>query len=274
MSLIKVHKNTHLYYKDHGTGKPILFVHGWCINSDSWEYMMNDLCSAGFRCIAYDQRGCGRSDQPWDGYNYRTLADDLAEIIDQLDLTDLTLVGHSMGCGVITQYLADYGSVKVSNAVLIGTTTPLQAKTDDNEDGIDPVCFDQTLATLKADRPAYIRGLVDGFYDLSNPNVSVSADLIDWSIHITLQASAPAAAGMLATNFYSDQRAQLAKISTPVLLLHGDKDVSCPPALTALPTYHLLQNSKLQIFEGEPHGMYISKAGLLTQPIIDFINRP
>ncbi|MEO6633054.1 MAG: alpha/beta hydrolase, partial [Mucilaginibacter sp.] len=137
MPFIKVTNGTNLFYKDWGSGIPVIFVHGWCINCDSWEYIMQEMAEKGSRCIAYDQRGCGRSDQPWRGYDFITLADDLAALIERLDLDKVVLVGHSMGCGVIAQYIADYGDLYVLKAVLIGTTTPCMAQSASNPNGIE-----------------------------------------------------------------------------------------------------------------------------------------
>lgn len=143
MSYIITEDRTKLFYKDWGSRSPIVFIHGWCLPSDSWEYVMSDLPHRGLRCIAYDQRGCGRSDQPWAGYGYDTLADDLHTLIEQLDLHELTLIGHSMGCGVVTNYLARYGNHNTVRAVLIGTTTPFIAHAEDNPEGINPQYLNQ-----------------------------------------------------------------------------------------------------------------------------------
>lgn len=273
MSFIKVTNGTDLFYKDWGSGTPIVFVHGWCVNCDSWEYIMGDLCGKGFRCIAYDQRGCGRSGQPWRGYDYLTLADDLAAIIERLDLDKVILVGHSMGCGVITQYLADYGELRVSKAVLIGTTTPDIAKSANNPNGIDRVHFDDSINFIKRDRPGYVYSLIDDFFDLHNEEVKVSKALVDWAAGLTLQASSKAATEMLNTSYSSNQCEELKNISTPVMLLHGDKDASCPLSITAEPTQKLLVNSKLKVYKGKPHGMYISEPHTISADILDYINQ-
>jgi len=272
MGSIKVTNGTNLFYKDWGSGIPVIFVHGWCVNCDSWEYMMHEFTDKGFRCIAYDQRGCGRSDQPWRGYDYLTLADDLAALIERLDLDKAILIGHSMGCGVITQYLADYGDLHVLKAVFIGTTTPNIAKSVSNPEGIDRALHNEAINFIKKDRPAYIYSLIDGFFDLPFKNTEISQHLINWTMDITLQASARAAVEMLNTCYSSIQCDELKQISIPVLLLHGDKDVSCPINLTALPTSDLLVNSILKIYEGLPHGLYISEAPFISTDIIDFIN--
>ncbi|PSL46306.1 pimeloyl-ACP methyl ester carboxylesterase [Chitinophaga niastensis] len=271
MSFIKTADGTSLFYKECGTGNPVVLVHGWCINCDSWEYLINELVDNGFRCIAYDQRGCGRSDQPWTGYDYGTLANDLSMLIDTLGLNNVTLIGHSMGCGVVTRYLAEHGETKVKKAVFISTSTPYVAKSENNPDGIDLMYLDQGLDVVKKDRPAFVRSLVDGYFGLSLEGNDVSTDMADWAVSITLQASSRAAVEMMNANFITDQREELKKISMPVLLLHGDKDISAPIQITATATHDLLKNSELKFIEGQTHGMYISKAKLLSKDIIHFI---
>ncbi len=273
MSFIKVTNGTNLFYKDQGSGIPVIFVHGWCINCDSWEYVMNELTDNGFRCIAYDQRGCGRSDQPWRGYDYCTLADDLAAVIDRLDLDKVILVGHSLGCGVIMQYLADYGESRVIKAVLLGTTTPNIAKSMANPNGLDREHFNESIDFIKRDRAGYVYSLVDDFFGVQFEGNVVSQYMIDWTFGITMQASSRAATEMLNTAYTSNQREELKRISIPVLLLHGDKDVSCPIALTAQPTLDLLINGELKVYEDKAHGMYISEGNVIGADIINFINK-
>lgn len=271
MAFIKVTDGTNLFYKDWGTGQPIVFVHGWCINSDSWEYLMHPLAEAGFRCIAYDQRGCGRSDQPWYGYDYPALAGDLASLIEQLDLKEAVLAGHSMGCGVITQYLADYGDIRVKKAVLISTTTPSPAKSDKNPYGVSIEQAEGFINFVKKDRTAYTMGLSDDFFNRHHPDFHVSQTMVDWAQSIVMQASARAATEMIRT-MYTDQHKELKNIDVPVLLLHGEGDVTPPPQISAVPTHKLLTNSRLKLFRDQPHGMYIIAPELLLPEITQFIN--
>jgi non-heme chloroperoxidase len=271
MSFIKVADGTNLYYKESGFGKPIVFVHGWCINCDSWEYIMEELADNGYRCIAYDQRGCGRSDQPWTGYDYGSLAVDLARLIETLGLNDIILVGHSMGCGVVTDYLANYGESKVKKAVYISTSTPYVLKGEDNPDGIDKMFLDMGLEFLKKDRPAFVRSLVDAYLGLSLKDNKVSADMTEWTVAITMQASLKAGIEMFRTTFVSDQREELKKIRIPVLMLHGDQDTNAPIPVTADLTHQLLLNSELKIIEGGTHGMYVVRAAEMNKEILEFI---
>jgi len=271
MPLIKVTNGTNLFYKDWGSGIPVVFVHGWCINCDSWEYIMHEMAEKGFRCIAYDQRGCGRSDQPWRGYDYMTLADDLAALIERLDLDKVVLVGHSMGCGVITQYLAEYGDLHVLKAVLIGTTTPYMAQSASNPNGIERAYLDADIDYIKRDRPGFVHSLVEDFFYLQKAGNTISPQMVNWAEEITMQASSRAAVEMRNTCYSANQREELKQISIPVLMLHGDKDTSCPLPLTVEPTRDLLINSKLKIYEEMPHGMYMTEGPLISKDIMDFI---
>lgn len=272
MSYLKTNDGTNLNYNDCGTGRPVLLVHGWSIGSDSWENMVAHLCHKGYRCITYDQRGCGRSEKPWNGFDFKTLAQDLACIIEKLGLTDLTLVGHSMGCGVICQYLIDYGENSISQAVFIGTTTPFLSHAEDNPNGLDPDLFEKAILKMRSDRPGYVQNLADGFFNLPAKNETVSPRMVDWTINVTLQASKRASEEMYRTAWFSDLRSIISQITIPVLIQHGNKDVSSALELTALPTRKLLKNGELKIYDEMPHGMYISEAETLSRDIHDFIS--
>lgn len=273
MAFIETNDGTKLFYKDWGTGKPIVFVHGWCINCDSWEYVMNALPQQGVRCVAYDQRGCGRSDQPWTGYDYDTLADDLAALIDQLELSKVTLVGHSMGCGVITRYLTQRGEDRVARVVMLGTTTPLGGKTEDHPDGAERLHFGNMVAAIQKDRAHYVSELAPGFLGVEKANDIVSQALIDWGVGLTLQASPRAAVAMLRSTFESDQRRELANITVPTLILHGDADQSSPLAVTGEKTAAIVSEGQLKVYKGQPHGFYITDAERVNEDLLTFIAR-
>jgi non-heme chloroperoxidase len=269
MKRIKAKDEISLFYKDMGTGKPVVFVHGWCINCDSWEYIMDSITESGYRCIAYDQRGCGRSDQSWTGYDYKSLAADLDVLLNTLALNEVTLVGHSLGGGVIAQYLADYGEERIKSAVIISTTIPGMMKNDDNPEGLDIALYEMAVEFMKKDRASYTYGLAENFFNLKESNVS--KEMVDWSLAITMQASSRAAVEMLNTALNSSQVEELKKINTPFLILHGDKDVNCPIPLTADKTQKLLKNSQLKIYKDQPHGMYISEPQMISADILEFI---
>jgi non-heme chloroperoxidase len=261
-----------LYYQDLGTGKPVVFVHGWCINSDSWEYVINDLPARGIRCIVYDQRGCGRSDKPVAGYGFSTLAGDLAELLEQLDLRDVTLVGHSLGCGVVVRYLAQYGEGRVSGAALLSTTTPFPLRTADNPDAIDQSIFDELIASMKKDRTAYVRSIAYSFFAGPRDVLPVSQDLLEWGIALTLQASPFAAMSLLREMSRTDQREELKGIKIPVLLIHGRQDISSPLALTAEKTLAHLTNGRLKIYEEGAHGFYMVEGERIVGDLMEVIH--
>ncbi|MEO6868324.1 MAG: alpha/beta hydrolase [Ginsengibacter sp.] len=273
MPFIKAKDGTNLYYKDWGTGKNVVFVHGWCLNSDSWEYVMNELSCNGYRCIAYDQRGCGRSDPAFTGYDYSSLADDLAVVLEELDLDDVTLVAHSMGCGIITRYLSEHGTLRAKKAVFIATTTPQIIRGEDNPEGIDKIFFDEGIVAIKKDRPAYVRSMAKGFFNLESENHNISPEMVDWAVDINLQASSRAAIELMKSQILGNQKEELKTINIPVLLQHGDRDLSSPLHLTAKPTHDLLNNCELKIYKNQGHGIIISGWDHINTDIIDFINK-
>ena len=232
---------------------------------------MNELPHHDLRCITYDQRGCGRSDQPWTGYDYDTLADDLAELFEQLDVREATLVGHSMGGATVVRYLAKHGASRVARAALVATTTPFLRQTEDNPDGIPANYLDEMVAQIKADRARYVGALAPGFFGVDRPDENVSKELIDWGVALTLQASSRAAIEMLRTNFQTDQRAELKTVTVPTLIIHGDADQSTPLAITGQKTHELMSNSSLVVYTGQPHGFYITEARRLSEELRCFV---
>lgn len=274
MSFIETGDGTQLFVKDWGAGRPVVLVCGWCIGCDSWEYVMNELAPHGLRCVTYDQRGCGRSSQPWTGYDYDTLADDVAAVLEHLNLHEVTLVGHSMGCGTVARYLTRHGQERVQRAVLVATTTPFLQKTEDNPDGIARENLDAVMAAIQTDRARYVGALAPGFFGVERPDENVSQEMINWGVSLTLQASSRAAIEMLRTNFHTDQRAEMPNITVPTLLIHGDADQSTPMEITSRVTHALIPNSRLVIYQGQPHGLYITAAKRLSEDLRQFINEP
>lgn len=271
MPYIKTKDGANLFYKDWGTGKTIILVHGWSVGSDSFEYQMLDLVSRGMRVVAYDQRGCGRSDQTWDGYDFDTLASDLAALIETLDIREATLVGHSMGCGVITRYLSKYGGECISKSVLGATTTPYLLKTEDNPQGIDKSILDGMVEAMSRDRQQYTTNLAPAFFGVGLPGIEVSPELIQWGVNLCFQASIRAAIEMQKTNFTTDQRKELREINVSTLIIHGDKDVNNPFEITGAKTAELMPNANVEIYEGMAHGFYITHPRRFNDDIIAFI---
>jgi pimeloyl-ACP methyl ester carboxylesterase len=270
-SLLETPDGTTLFFQDWGTGKPVVFVHGWVLGAQMWEYQMTALSSQGLRCIAYDKRGCSRSSQPGDGYDFDTFADDLATLIEQLDLQDVTLVAHSMGGGEIARYLSRYGTSRIERAVLIATITPFLLKTTDNPDGFDKSSFEQTIASLNQDRPHYFMAMAPSFLGVGLPNCSVSSEMTQWLVNLALQASPRAAIDMMQAQSETDFRCDLSAFTVPTLIIHGDSDMGAPLALTGQKTADAIPGSLLKVYKNAAHGLFITHKEQLNQDLLTFI---
>lgn len=270
-SFIEMQDGTTLFFKDWGTGKPVVFIHGWVLGSEMWEYQMTNLSSQGLRCIAYDKRGCGRSSQPSDGYDFDTFADDLATLIEQLDLHDVTLVAHSMGGGEVARYLSRYGTNRIKGTVLIATITPFLYRTADNPDGFDPSSCEQSIAFLQQDRPHYFTTMAPGFLGDGLPNASVSPEMVQWLVNLALQASPRAAIQMMQAQSETDFRDDKAAFTIPTLIIHGDRDLGAPLALTGQKTADMIPGSQLKVYEGAAHGLFITYKEQLNRDLLTFI---
>ncbi|HEV2675263.1 MAG TPA: alpha/beta hydrolase [Aliidongia sp.] len=269
MSFVETEDHTALFYKDWGSGRPVLFLHSWAVNSDMWEPHMVPLVEAGFRCVAFDRRGHGCSGRPGDGYDFDTFADDLALIIDQLDLTDITLVGHSMGAGEIVRYLTRHGSDRVARVLMLAPTLPFLLKTDDNPDGIERACFDEVRAVLLADTPKW---LVDNAEPFFLPRTTgVSPEMMRCLIEQCLQSGLKAKIDTNRSVTETDFRRELAEIDVPTLIIHGDSDVSAPLAFTAERTAALIPGSRLVIYEGAPHGLFVTHRERFMRDLMAFL---
>lgn len=273
MPFIEAGDGTRLFYKDWGTGAPVLFVHGWVLGADMWEYQMTPLAARGMRCIAYDLRGSGRSDQPGHGYDPDTLAGDLAAVLQQLDLRDVTVVGHSMGSAQIVRYLSRYLAERVARVAFVATTLPFLLKTDDNADGVDGTMFEATLTAVGDDRPRFAAGVADLWFGNGLPGVAVSAELQRWLIGLFLQASPWAAAEMFRAFTHSDFRADLAAVGLPTLIIHGDRDTMAPFDASARRVAAAVPHSELKLYQNASHGVFVSHKERLNADLIDFIKR-
>jgi pimeloyl-ACP methyl ester carboxylesterase len=255
-----------LFYKDWGAGKPVVFVHSWALNSDMWQYQMIHLSGQGLRCIAYDQRGHGRSSQHGYGYEYDTLADDLASLLEQLDLREVTLVGHSMGCGEIVRYLSRHGSSRVARAVFIGTATPFALKTRDNPDGVDKAVIDKLRASWAKDFPRWLGDNARPFFV-----PETSPEMVQWVVGMCLQASLKALIDCNHAINETDFRAELAAMTVPTLVIHGDADVSEPIEQRGRRTAQLIPGSQFKLYEGAPHGLMFTHMDRLNSDLLAFI---
>ncbi len=275
MTMLKVgRENTgdiEIYYEDHGSGRPVVLIHGYPLNGHSWEKQERVLLQAGYRVITYDRRGFGNSSQPTTGYDYDTFTADLNALLEHLQLDDVVLVGFSMGTGEVTRYLGTYGSAKVRKAVLMGAVPPYLLKTDDNPEGVDGAVFDGIKAAVVADRPAYFKDFLDNFYNvdvLGGTRISEQA----WtnSFNVAVTASAFAAEACVDT-WLTDFRADLPKFDVPTLLVHGDADRILPYANTAARLPALIKDLTVVTVEGGPHNIAWTHAEIVNKALLDFL---
>lgn len=266
---IRTRDGTNLFYRDWGAGRPLLFVAPWALNSDWWEYQTGTLSDRGLRCVAYDRRGHGRSEEPGRGYDFDTLADDLAEVIEQLDLRDAVLVGHSMGCAEVVRYLSRQPAGRVAGAVLVATITPFTLKTADNPAGIEESVLENGRVALARDRPGQIAKAAANFFGVP-PNV-VSSELMDWWTRMMLDGcSLKVMLDLHRTFTRTDFRADLRKIDVSVLLIHGDRDVSTPIDFTSRRTAPLISRCDLRVYENAAHGLPITHMDRLNADLLAF----
>ena len=271
MPFIDSSDGTRLYFVDGGSGKPVVFVSSAWLSSRMWEHQLPYFVDQGLRCVAYDRRGHGRSDWPWDGYDYDTLADDLAAVLDHLDLREVTLVGHSAGCGEIVRYLTRHGSDRVARIALVSGTTPFPMKTDGNPDGVDRALMQAALDSRTADRPRWFAENADGFFGIGLPDVSVSPEWIQFTIQQCLDCSARATSAFVVSGFTTDFRAELQAITLPTLIVHGDKDQQAPIDICGRKTAQLVPDNRLLVYENAAHGMFVTHAARLNADLLAFI---
>ena len=264
-------KSIKLHYTDLGVGKPVIFIHGWPLNHEMWEHQLMELPQHNLRCIAYDRRGFGKSDRPWESYDYDTLADDLKAIIDGLDLKDVTLVGFSIGGGEIARYIGKYGTSKISKVVFVSAVTPFMLKTDANTEGVDKSTFDEMVDNIKKDRPAFLANFGKQFYGVNMLSHPVSQPFLDWNQSHCLMASPKATVDCVRSFSETDFRHDLTKINVPVLIIHGDADKTVPINVSGDKTAQLIPQSKYIVYEGAPHGLFVTEKEKLNADLLDFI---
>ena len=274
MSAIRTKDGTGLYYKDWGTGRPVVFSHGWPLSADAWDAQMLFLSEKGYRAIAHDRRGHGRSSQPWNGNEMNTYADDLAALIDTLNLSDVTLVGHSTGGGEIARYLGRHGTNRVAQTVLIGAVPPIMLKTNDNPGGLPTETFDVIRTGVLADRSQYFKDLTIPFYGFNRPNAKPSQGVRDSFWLQGMQCSIKAAYDCIKEFSETDFTEDLKKIDIPTLILHGDDDQIVPIGSSALRSAKLIRNSTLKVYPGLSHGMCTVNADLINSDLLAFIQAP
>ncbi len=260
-----------LYYEDHGTGQPVVLIHGYPLDGHSWEKQTAALLAAGYRVITYDRRGFGQSSQPTTGYDYDTFAADLNTVMETLDLRDAVLVGFSMGTGEVGRYLGTYGSERVAKAAFLASLEPYLLKTDDNPTGVDGSVFEGIEKAVTADRYAYFTGFYQDFYNLDeNLGTRISEEALRNSWNVAAGSSAYASIAAVAT-WTTDFRADLAKIDVPALILHGTADRILPIEATGEPFHRALPQAEYVVIEGAPHGLLWTHAQEVTDALLAFL---
>lgn len=265
-SHIRTLDGTDLFYRDWGEGKPLLFLAGWTLNSQMWGYQMEPLARQGFRCIAYDRRAHGRSDDPGYGYDFDTLADDLAAVIDTLDLRDAIIVAHSFSSGEVVRYLDCHGGERVSGVIMLAPAAiPYLMKTEDNPVGIPPEAIAEVRSELEEDFSGWAERMSEPYFAGRG-----SRGIIDATLNMMNQTSHQAMLALTGIQGMTDFRDELARIEVPVLFIHGARDVSAPLELTSEPASKLVDGSRLIVYEDAPHGLYFTHKNELNADIVRF----
>src|SRR5271165_5933720 len=273
MSTITVTDGTQIYYNDWGAGQPVVFSHGWPLSADAFEDQMFFLASHGYRCIAHDRRGHGRSSQPWQGNDLDTYADDLAALVKALDLRDAIHVGHSTGGGEVARYIGRHGTDRVAKAVLISAIPPLMLKTAANPDGTPIEVFDQLRANLLADRSRFWKELSMPFYGYNRDGAAVSEGVRESFWLQGMMAGMPASYFCIKAFSETDLTEDLKKIDVPTLILHGDDDQIVPIAASAHHSAKLVKNATLKVYQGAPHGMCTTLKDQINADLLAFLQR-
>jgi pimeloyl-ACP methyl ester carboxylesterase len=266
---IKTAEQFSLFYADYPGDKPVVFAHAWALNGDMWSYQLRDLMTAGFRCITYDRRGHGRSDRPPTGYDIDTLADDLAAVIEGLDLDGVTLIGHSMGTAEVVRYLTRNGAGRIARVVLSGTVTPMLLQGPDNPDGIPDDAVAQVRSVMLRDIGDWmeISGKAEYFYGEHR----VSQQLQDWTLNTISAVPLPILTQTSDAFVRADFRSELTELTVPTLVIHGTADASMPIDLTARKTASLIPDCRLVTIDGAGHGLYLSESQRYNAAVLDFI---
>lgn len=272
MPYITVGTNIDLYYEDHGEGQPVVLIHGYPLDGHSWEKQSAALLAAGYRVITYDRRGFGQSSQPTTGYDYDTFAHDLKVVLDTLDLTDVVLVGFSMGTGEVARYVATYGSARVAKVAFLASLKPFLLKTDDNPEGVPQVVFDEISAAVKADRYAYFTDFYKNFYNTAeNLGTRLSEEALRNSWNVAAGSSWFASSAAVPT-WLTDFRADIPKIDVPALILHGTADNILPIDATGRRFHKLLPTATYVELDNAPHGLLWTHADEVNEALLAFLN--
>jgi non-heme chloroperoxidase len=270
MPRITTKDGTKIFYKDWGSGQPVVFSHGWPLNADAWDDQLFFFASNGYRAIAHDRRGHGRSTQSFKGNDMNTYADDLATLVEELDLADAIHIGHSTGGGEVARYIGRHGSERVAKAVLVGAVPPLMLKTTNNPEGLPIDAFDQIRAGVKGDRSQFYKDLSAPFYGANRQGSKVSQGVRDAFWMMSMQAGFPAAYDCIKAFSETDFREDLKKFDIPTLVLHGDDDQIVPIAVGGLRSSKMIKGATLKIYKGAPHGLMTTHKDQFNTDLLEF----
>ncbi len=273
MTTITTKDQTELYLKNWGTGRPVILLHGWPLSSDSWDDQAMAIAEAGYRAIAYDRRGFGRSSQPWGGYNYDTLADDLAAVIEYAGAQDAVLVGFSMGGGEVARYMSRHAGKSVAKAVLVSSVVPFMLKTEDNPHGTESTVFDEMTKGMKEDRAEFFGGFFKDFFGVGLLSSPVSDELLDWVRSVSMQASLKATLECAKSFASTDFRPDLQAFKVPTLIIHGTDDKTVPIDASGRAAAKGIAQSTLIEYEGAPHGLFATHKERLTNDLLDYLRK-
>ncbi len=265
--------NISIYYEDHGSGQPIILVHGWPLSGEMWEYQVPALVEAGYRVITYDRRGFGRSSRPYSGYDYNTMAFDLKNLIHKLKLKDVVLVGFSMGGGELAQYVETFGTKKLSKLIFISSVAPFMLKTDDNPDGAPESVFEDMKTNVSQDRAGFLKGFGKGFVNYEDLADRVSEGQLDYNFNIAVGASPKGSLDCIDAFGKTDLRDAMKKIDIPTLFIHGKADNIVPSKPTSEQGHKMVENSKLEMIDGAPHGLYLTHKDELNKLLLNFLSK-
>jgi non-heme chloroperoxidase len=271
MPIIRTKDGTELYYKDWGSGPPVVFSHGWPLSADAFEDQMFFLASRGYRCIGHDRRGHGRSSQPWNGNDMDTYADDLASLVEALDLKNAVHVGHSTGGGEVARYIGRHGTKRVAKAVLIDAIPPVMLKSASNPGGTPMEAFDQLRAAVLADRSQFWKDLSLPFYGYNRPGAKVSEGVRDSFWLQSMMSGFPASYFCIKVFSETDLTEDLKKFNVPTLIIHGDDDQIVPIADSALLAVKLVKDARLKVYKGAPHGVCSTHKDLVNEDLLAFL---
>lgn len=270
---IEKEKNVRLFYEDYGEGQPVILIHGWPLSHRMWEYQIDAIVAAGFRCITYDRRGFGDSDKPWEGYDYDTLAKDLNDLISQLDLSDAIIVGFSMGGGEVARYIGKYGTSKLSKAALISAVPPFMLKTKDNPDGVEKEVFEGFTKEIRHDRQKFLKGFSEKFVNFDKKSDRISQEQVNYYWAVACKASANATIKCIDSFGTTDFRKDLEKFDIPTLVVHGDADQIVPLEISGEKSAKIIEESEFHKITEAPHGLVLTHTEEFNRILISFLKK-